>query len=240
MITKNDIALSAFNELRISGLTTKPTPEEVTSAIIKLDNMVLSWQNKGICLSYIRSEGFSDVDPNQDSGLNDTSAYAVSLNLAKALAPSYGKSLNMGTLAEARVSYLGLFSSDIEQREKDPYQPTGSGHSFGYGYDDRFRFQGQEDNAPENCQTIDIKVGEVDFYPIDFNPYLNEVEGDAIASYTVNDGQGVKILNSSESDGVVTLEAEGLTVGLAPIKITLTTSIGRVNPETINFNVTST
>lgn len=240
MITKNDIALAAFNELRISGLTTTPSPEEITSAITRLDNMVLGWQSKGLCLSYVRSEGFGSIDPNQGSGLNDVNAYAVILNLAKTLAPSYGKSLHLNTIAEARSSYLGLFSPNIEQRETDPYQPTGSGRSFGYGYDDRFRFQGQETNAPENCDTIDIKVGEIDFYPVDFNLYLSKVEGDTIDSYVVDDGQGVSILSDAVADGVITLQAEGLTVGYAPIKVTVTTSSGRVNPETISFNVVAT
>jgi hypothetical protein len=240
MITKNDLVLSAFEELRISGITVKPSPSEVASAIKRLDSMILGWQNKGLCLSYVRSAGFSDVDPNQDSGLNDVNANAVITNLAKTLCPAYGKTLHPDTRVEARTSYLGLFSSDLTMRESNPYLPTGSGHSFGYGYNDRFRFQSADKNAPENCETIDIKVGEVDFYPVDFNPYLNEVDGDVIASYAVEDGQGVEVLSHAEAEGVITLEAKGLTVGFAPIKITVTTSSNRVNPETINFNVVST
>ena len=240
MITKNDLVLAAFEELRVSGLTVSPQPLEVVGAIKRLDSMILGWQNKGLCLSYIRSAGFDDIDANQDSGLNDINAHAVILNLAKSLCPSYGKVLHPDTRTEARTTYLGLFGSDLTMREKDPYQPTGSGHSFGYGYDDRFIFQGQEDNAPDNCYTFDIKVGETDSYSIDFTPYLNEVEGDSIDTFTVVDGEGLTVLNSSELDGVITLEAQGLTVGLAPVKITLTTTSARVNPETINFNVLET
>jgi len=240
MITKNDIALGAFEELRVSGLTVTPSPSEITSAIKRLDSMILGWQNKGLCLSYIRSKEFSKVDPNQDSGLNDVNVHAVILNLAKTLCPSYGKVLHPDTRSDARSSYLGLFSSDLTMRESDPYQPTGSGHSFGYGYNDRFRFQNADKNSPENCDTKDIKVGETDFYQIDFNPYLNEVAGDTISSFVVDDGQGLSVINSSEDDGVITIEVKGLTAGFAPIKITVTTSSGRVNPETINFNVTDT
>lgn len=239
MITKNDLVLTAYEELTISGITSKPSPEDIKLAVKRLDMMVLSWQNLGLCLSYLRSEGFNNIDPNQDSGLNDINALSVSLNLAKILCPAFGKPLHPDTRAEARKSYLGLFSSDLTYREADPYQPTGSGHSFGYGYDDRFRFQAQNDNAPENCETLDIKLGETDFYPIDFSAYLNEVDGDSIASFTVEDGQGVEVLQSAQDGNIIILEAKGLTVGLAPTKITVTCApSGRINPETINFNVT--
>ncbi len=83
MITKNDIVLTAYEELSISGITSSPSPEDIRMAVKRLDMMVLAWQNSGLCLSYVRSEGFNNIDPNQDSGLNDVNAHAVSLNLAK-------------------------------------------------------------------------------------------------------------------------------------------------------------
>ncbi len=144
MITKNDIVLTAYEELSISGITSSPSPEDIRMAVKRLDMMVLAWQNSGLCLSYVRSEGFNNIDPNQDSGLNDVNAHAVSLNLAKTLAPAFGKPLNPDTRAEARKAYLGLFSSDLTYREADPYQPTGSGHSFGYGYSNRFSYQAKQ------------------------------------------------------------------------------------------------
>lgn len=238
MITKNDLVLAAYNELMISGITSNPNPEEIVIAIRRMDNMVLAWKNKGVCLSYLRSEGFNDINPSQDSGLNDTSALAVILNLAKELCPAFGKPCHPQTMTGAKEAYDNLFSVELTMRETDPYQPTGSGHSFGYGYDDRFRFQAKESNAPEDCYTKDIKVGQIDSYGLDFTPYLNEVAGDYILSFTVEDGQGVEVINSAESDGVVTIEAKGLTIGFAPVKITVTTFKGRVLPENINFNVT--
>ncbi len=237
MITKNDIVLSAYEELVISGITSKPSPEEVKLAVKRLDMMVLSWQNLGLCLSYIRSDGFNDVNPNQDSGLNDVNAHAVTLNLAKTLAPAFGKPLNPDTRAEARKAYLGLFSSEMTYKETDTYLPTGSGHGFGYHYYNRFNYNVEQVNAPDDCETRDIKLGQVDYYPIDFTPYLNEVSGDEITSFTVEDGQGVEVLQSAQDGNSIILEAKGLTVGFAPIKIIVNTTSGRVNPETINFNV---
>lgn len=235
MITKNDVVLEALEELRISGLTVTPSPEEIVSAIKRLDNMVLGWQNKGLCLGYIPVDE-SGIDPEQNSGLLESDKHAVVINLAKSLCPMYGAPLHPDTRAEAKASYLGLFSSELTMKESNPYMPNGSGKSFGYYCANSF--QPQENAAPQDCETKDIKVGEIGFYTHDFNRYLDELEGDTITSYVIEDGEGVSILGSSEDSGIITMQAKGLTVGLAPILITITTSSGRVNPETINFNVT--
>lgn len=241
MITKNELVLDAFEELRISGLTVTPNPAEVTSAIRRMDSMVLAWQNMGLCLSYVRSAGYSDIDPDQDSGINDTSALAVVTNLAKTIAPRYGKSIHPQTLIDAKSSYEGLFSPELTEREQTPYLPTGAGNSFFFGnrisgYCFNY-FQTFDKNAPDYCATKDIFVGQVDYYSVDFNPFLNQIEGDTILSFTIEDGEGVKILDSVEENGFINLKAEGGKVGYSPVLITITTAQDRILPESVNFDV---
>lgn len=239
MIAKIDIVLDAYEELRISGLTSSPNPSEIATAVKRLDMMVSGWKNKNICIAYNPSEPASSIDPNQDSGIDNDNMFALVANLAKILCARFGKACHPQTLADAKEGYDNLFSAVIPERESDPYIPKGSGRTFGNSFTYRFKYQDSEQNAPDNCDTFNIKVGEIGPYTESFVNYLNEVSGDTIAGYTVDDGQGVSILSHSELDGVITLNAEGLTAGLAPIKVTVTTSSGRVNPETINFNVTS-
>lgn len=239
MILKIDIVLAAYEELRISGLTSKPNPEEIKSAVRRLDNMILGWKNKNLCLSYIRSESYSDIDPNQDSGINDTDMFAIVANLAKNLCAMFGKACHMQTLIDAKEGYDNLFSAVAPERESDPYMPKGSGRPFGNSFDHRFKFQSNDKNAPDDCETLGIKVGQTDIFSVDFNRYL--LEGNAIGSYIIADGEGVSIFDDQESEGFITFKAEGLTAGFAPIKITITsTPSGRVDPKTINFNVTAT
>lgn len=239
MILKIDIVLAAYEELRISGLTSSPNPSEITTAVRRLDNMILGWKNKNLCVNYNKSASYSDIDPNQDSGLNDTDMFAVAANLAKNLCASFGKICAQQTLVDAKDGYDNLFSVVVPERESNPYLPKGTGRAFGNTFASKYKFQDDEKNAPDNCSTLDLKVGEIDFFPIDFNYYLDD--GDTIGSFTIDDGQGVSILSSSELEGVITIEAEGLTEGYAPIKITITsTPSGRVNPQTVNFNVTLT
>ena len=107
------------------------------------------------------------------------------------------------------------------------------------GYSNRFSYQAKQTNAPDDCETKDIKIGEIDYFTLDFSSYLNEVSGDTIASFTVDDGQGVQVTQSVQEDSNIILEVKGLVKGLAPVKVTVNCSpSGRVNPETINFNVT--
>lgn len=241
MITKGDIVNGAFEEARISGLTFNPSAAEVSSAITTLDNMMLSWSNNGICLSYNRSEGYLNVDPSQDSGLSDTSIYAVVLNLCKTLLARYGKQPAMTTLAEAKLAYDNLFDIELPSRESMPYVPQGTGEAYGYyNYSSTYynRYFSEQENAPVNCKTIDIKVGEINGYNIDFTSVIPE--GNTISSFTVTDGQGINVLESSELDGIVTLKCEGILTGYAPVKITLNFDpSGFVDPQTVNFNVVS-
>lgn len=237
MIAKIDIVLAAYEELRISGLTSKATPEEITTGVKRLDSMILGWKNKNLCVNYIPSESYNNIDPNQDSGLNDSDMFAVVANLAKNLCAIFGKACHPQTKADAKNGYDELFSVVLPERENDPYLPLGSGRPFGNTFAWRYKYQGDDKNAPENCDTFDLKVGQIDLFSIDFNNYL--LDGNTIASFTVEDGQGVSVLSSVEVDGVVSVEAKGLIAGFATIKITVTsTPSGRVNPETINFNVT--
>tara|TARA_R110000764_G_scaffold132941_5_gene220870 strand:- start:5837 stop:6556 length:720 start_codon:yes stop_codon:yes gene_type:complete len=239
MILKIDIVLAAYSELRISGLTSSPLPEEIELAVRRLDNMMLGWRNKNLCVSYNRSASYSDIDPNQDSGLNDTDMFAVVANLAKNLCSSFGKACPQQTLADAKEGYDNLFSVVVPARESNPYLPLGTGRAFGNTFAYKYKFQDNDKNAPDNCDTYSLIVGQTDYFSVDFNGYL--LEGNTIESFVVEDGQGVSVPASNEVDGVINFEAIGVYTGFAPIKITVTsTPSGRVLPETVNFNVTLT
>jgi hypothetical protein len=239
MILKVDIVLAAYEELRISGLTSNPTPKEIESAVRRLDNMMLGWKNKNLCLSYIRSESYSDIDPNQDSGINDVDMFAIVANLAKNLCAMFGKACHPQTMMDAKEGYDNLFSAVAPERESDPYQSLGSGRPFGNTYAWRHKFQSNDKNAPDDCETFNLLVGQTDYYSVDFNRYL--LDGNTINSFIVEDGEGVSVTDSAESNGFINLEVKGLIAGFAPIKITVTsTPSGRVIPYTVNFNVTET
>lgn len=236
MITKNDIVLAALEELRISGLTTSPTPSEISAAVRRLDNMMYGWQNKNLCISYSPSVSYSDIDPNQDSGLNNSDMFAVVANLAKNLCAMYGKICHPQTKLDAKDGYDNLFSVIPPSRESNPYLPLGTGNSFGSGLNYNYKFQTATNSSPDNCETFSLGLGDTDFFTVDFSNYL--LDGATIVTATVEAGQGVDVLSNSFTDSVVSLECKGANAGSATVKITITTTtVGRVNVETVYFNI---
>lgn len=236
MITKNELVIDALEQLKISGLTVSASPSEITSAIRRMDSMIAAWQNQGLCLSYNKSAGYSSIDPLQNSGISESDALAVVLNLAKTLSPSYGKQPDLMTINEAKTAYEGLFSVELISREPDTFQPVGAGNLI-WGVSTEFNFQSPEPEAPIDCSVNDMVVGETGVVTTDFESYLLEVDGDTIASYTTDDSEGVKLLGDSLSGSIVTMDVEASIIGFGQIIVTVTTSSGRILPRAVKFNV---
>ena len=64
MITKNQIAIRALDELRISGVTVSASPTEISDAVNRLDDMMLDWENESIILGYKQPEEFGQSNAN--------------------------------------------------------------------------------------------------------------------------------------------------------------------------------
>ena len=131
MITKGDIVRQAYAHLRISGLTSKATPEDTQLGLQTLEAMLLAWTNKGLNLSWKKSEDFVDPDPQKDSGISDANYEAIYVNLAVKLAPAFGKApTQLNTYANEL--YAGLFDVVLPTQQNNEYMPLGSGNRRGY------------------------------------------------------------------------------------------------------------
>lgn len=147
-ITKGDIVNQMYELMRISGLTVNASPEDTTLALKILERMILSYENKGLFLSYNKSEYYPDPDPNEESGLSDKSVQAAVLLLMKNTVSAFGKIMPDELRDEADRAYDGLFETIPPIRRQNPRQPSGQGtwpycnggESFYYSYmpsDDR-------------------------------------------------------------------------------------------------------
>lgn len=126
-VTKGDIVNQMYVMLRISGVTTEATPEETNMALTILERLILSLENKGLFLSFNKSEKLFEPDPNEESGISDKNAHAVILLLAKSVAPVFGKMLTPDLLSELNDAVTGLYSHIPPTRVQNPYQPAGDG-----------------------------------------------------------------------------------------------------------------
>lgn len=118
MWTKAALVEAAFGELALaSGPGFDVTPEETARGQVRLDAMAGTWAAKGVHIGY----NFPG-DINADSGIPDSAAETVFLNLAKRMAPSFGKQLNPATLAAAREGYdTLLWAAATPQQQQLPH-----------------------------------------------------------------------------------------------------------------------
>ena len=100
--TKRQFLEAAFTEIGLADYVFNLTPNELTTALRRLDAMMAEWNERGLRLGYPlpSSPQFSDLDA--PSGVPDRANEAVITNLACRIAPSYGKQVLPGTMTTAR------------------------------------------------------------------------------------------------------------------------------------------
>jgi len=103
--TKKQIIEQAFEEMGLASYIFDLTPDQLESALRRLDLMVASWYLKNIRIGYPLpiSPQNSNIDQEVDTPMQANEALV--LNLAVRLAPAYGKSLSPDTKSNAKLTY---------------------------------------------------------------------------------------------------------------------------------------
>lgn len=128
---KRDIVDQAFEEIGLAGYAFDLQPQQMNKALQSLDNMMATWNGKGLRLGYALSSGPTSSDLDQDSGLPDRAIEAVVLSLAVRLAPGFGKTVSPDTKRSASQAYKQLMSQaakPIEMQLDVSAVPKGAGH----------------------------------------------------------------------------------------------------------------
>ena len=138
--SKRQFIEAALEEIGLASYVFDLQPQQVESALRRLDTMMAEWNAKGIRLAYPlpSSPQFSDVDT--ESEVPDSANDAIITNLALRLAPSYGKQVMPGTLTAAKTGYNTLLSratAPIEQQLPGT-MPAGAGNKPWRVYDNAF------------------------------------------------------------------------------------------------------
>lgn len=130
--TKRQLVEQAFAELALAGYTFDLQPEEITTAVLRMDAMLAMWgAAKGVRIGYNATEDPLDADPDQDSGIPDWANEGVFLNLAIRLAAGFGKPLPRTTAATAKEAFDGivsLCSAPIPEMQFMSHTPSGAGN----------------------------------------------------------------------------------------------------------------
>lgn len=229
---KVDRINAAYSKLRISGVTVDPTPEDLELALQELENMM---SEINISIGY----NFEDEpDPNSPLGVDRKYWNMINTNLAVRLIADFNKAVPGALVAQANQSMsaaVGFAAADrVRQVQYPSRMPSGSGNTNRFGR--WYRFAHPVQLPPNDAETVIVQPGDVDDYRIDFSAYLGE---EVIDSYVIEATNGLTVDSSSNDSPVINYRvtvADGAQVW-QQVKVTITTDLGRVQYQTVNFEV---
>jgi len=238
VLVKNDIILGAYSQLRISGITRQPTPEDLEIALERLEDMAAQFDTD-MPIGY----NFEDLpDPNSDSGVPRALAQAFKSNLAMRLIPDFNKEVPAVLIAQANqsLSHMSAVSAAqrIQQVQYPNRQPVGSGNTRWSRWARYYRSGG---NLPVNSANKSMFIGDIDDFVEHFNAYLKD--GEDIASYSIVADPGLIISNDANATPDITYTVQaGTPTGsdtnnILQITIIATTTLGRVETRRIFVEV---
>lgn len=128
--TKRQFVVQAFDEIGLAAYVFDLTPEQLQSALRRLDSMLATWNAKGIRLGYPIPGSPQDSSLDESTGVPDSANEAIYSNLAVRLAPSFGKTVSTDTKAAAKLGYDTLLSRAAMPMEQQlpGTMPAGAGN----------------------------------------------------------------------------------------------------------------
>ena len=108
--TKKEIVKSAFEEIGLSSYVYDLQPEQLQSAVTRLDSLMASLNAKGVRLGYPLFSNPSSVNLNDDTELPDYAVGTIIAMLAIRIAPTVGKEVSIDTRSVAKQGMTTLLS----------------------------------------------------------------------------------------------------------------------------------
>ena len=139
--TKRDIVEQAFEEIGLASYVFDMQPQQLDSALRRLDAMMATWNAKGIRLGYPLPSSPADSDLDQDTGVPDNAIEAMILNLAVRVAPGFGKTVSPDTKGNAKRAYNELLANSampLEMQLGNETIPSGAGNKGWRYYNNPF------------------------------------------------------------------------------------------------------
>jgi len=138
--SKRQFVAAAFEEIGLASYVFDLSPEQLQSALRRLDAMIADWNGKGIRLGYPLPGSPQDSDLDEPTLVPDSANQAILTNLAIRIAPSYGKVVMPETKAVAKDSYNTLLQRATMPPEQQipATRPAGAGNKPWRVYDNPF------------------------------------------------------------------------------------------------------
>jgi hypothetical protein len=142
--TKRELITQAFEEIGLASYVFDLTPDQLQSAMRRLDAMIASWNANGIRIGYPLPSSPDAGNIDDDSGIPDAAVEAVYLNLALRLAPGFGKQVLPESKQHADMAYNCLANAAVlptPERELPGTMPRGQGTKPWRNFNNPFVYQ---------------------------------------------------------------------------------------------------
>jgi hypothetical protein len=108
--TKRQFVEQAFEEIGLAAYVFDLTPEQLQSALRRLDAMMAGWNANGIRIGWPMPSTPDGSDLDTDTNAPDVANEAIYINLAARLAPGFGKTLSPDTKVVGDAAYSNLLN----------------------------------------------------------------------------------------------------------------------------------
>ncbi len=241
MLTKGEVVTNAYSQLKISGLTSNPRPEELENALNRLESMMAEFNGRNICLDY----AFEDVPDLATSTEVDVQFnQMMETNLATRLIPDFGKKAaqddSLNELKKQATQSLSNASARSAMLNRGIYprrQAVGSGNTFRW---QRWRrFTQDADNAPIDCSTVQMPLNIVKTIDASWSDEI-DTGVQVITSATITYSTGLTQQALSFDDDSVTFTVLSTLCGAQTATIEIVTDLTTPNNfdvRIIDFNI---
>jgi hypothetical protein len=137
--TKRQFVTAAFEEIGLADYVFDLSPEQLESALRRLDAMMAEWNAKGLRLAYPLPSSPQDSDLDNETFVPDSAWEAVITNLAVRIAPGYGKTVSPDTkmVAKDALNTLMQRATFPLEQQLPSTMPSGAGNKP-WWYDNPF------------------------------------------------------------------------------------------------------
>jgi len=138
--TKRQFVSAAFEEIGYAEYAFDLQPEQLQSALRRLDAMMATWNGLDIKLGYPLPDSPENSSLDDETYVPDKANQAVFQNLALVIAPIVGKVVSQETKGSARAAYMQLLNHATKPKEMQfpTTLPAGAGNKPWRWYDSPF------------------------------------------------------------------------------------------------------
>ena len=145
--TKRETVEHAFEEIGLASYVFDLQPQQLESALRRLDMMMATWNSRGIRLGYPLPSSPNCSDLDEEVGVPDSAFEAMYLNLAIRISGGFGKTISPDTRTAAKLAYKELMANSalpIEMQIGNDTIPSGAGNKGWRYYNNPFLREPQD------------------------------------------------------------------------------------------------